>query len=267
MSERLSHLGRPALLSLANALAGGTMSAPYAVASLAQHVRMEDAPAITAELAEMHADGMAPRHIARCLALLAEERLATQQMADRVELVWSPPELDHVDCRDTVVVVQDLFAQAKESVLIVSYAIDDGFKAQTLFGKLAQRMDANPALAVRVIANVHRKHKDQTPSAVLLAAFAKRFRDQLWPGARRPEVYHYPRSLEMEGSKHAVLHAKCVVIDGRRSLLTSANFTEAAQQRNVEVGVLVDDEKLAQRLVRQFERLVDEGVVCSVRLS
>lgn len=53
-----------------------------------------------------------------------------------------------------------------------------------------------------------------------------------------------------------MLHAKCVVTDGRWTLLTSANFTEAAQERNIEAGVLVDDPRLAARVTRQLDELV-----------
>ena len=48
-----------------------------------------------AELAEMMADGMAPAHVARLLGLLAEERQASQVIADRVELVWSGLDLEN----------------------------------------------------------------------------------------------------------------------------------------------------------------------------
>ena len=35
------------------------------------------------------------------------------------------------------------------------------------------------------------------------------------------------------------MHAKCVVADSRHVFVSSANFTEAAQERNVEIGLLL----------------------------
>ena len=204
---------------------------------------------------------MAPGHIARGVALLAEERAAAQAMSDRIELVWSPPELDQVDFRDTSVVVQELFRRAERSVLIVTYVFDHGDKAEAIFGELAARMDAEPGLAVRIIANIKRDHGDDTPAATLERAFAKRLREKVWPGERLPEVYFYARALATDVNEHAVLHAKLVVIDGRQTFVTSANFTEAAQLRNIEVGLLVDDRVLAERVTRQFERLVEDDVL------
>ncbi len=59
------------------------------------------------------------------------------------------------------------------------------------------------------------------------------------------------------GNKRAVLHAKIVVVDGRFALLTLANFTEGAHERNIEAGFLVDGTRLAERITlwdREAER-------------
>ena len=261
MSHALRRLGRAALDALAEGLRSGRLAPPYTRSSLLLAVPHDYVDAVVAVLHEMHLDGMGAGHIARTISLLAEERAATQAMADRIELVWSPSALDQVDCRDTSVVVQELFRQAARSVLIVTYVFDQGVKAEAIFGELAERMDADPKLAVRVIANVKRDHGDDTPAATLERAFAKRLREKVWPGLRLPEVFFDPRSLALDEHEHAVLHAKCVVVDSRLTFLTSANFTEAAQQRNIEAGLLVDDVRLAERVTLQFDRLIDAGLL------
>ena len=82
---------------------------------------------------------------------------------------------------------------------------------------------------------------------MLVAEYASMFRST-WPGHRMPEVFYDPRSLASGPGKRMSLHAKCVVVDNRWAFVTSANFTEAAQQRNIEAGVLVDDEPLGRSL-------------------
>ena len=42
-----------------------------------------------------------------------------------------------------------------------------------------------------------------------------------------------------------MLHAKAVVVDDRAAFVTSANLTEAALDRNIEVGVLSRERTLA----------------------
>lgn len=261
MSHPLRVLGRSSLVGLADALAAGRLGAPITRTALASHVPEEHLDAVAAALTELLADGMAPRHIARGVRLLIEEREAGQRMSDRVQLVWSPPDLDEVDARDTSVVVQELFRRARSSVLISTFALDEKKKAEALFGELAARMDLEPSLSVRVFVNVHRKHLDDTPADVLVREFATHIRDDVWPGKRLPEVFYDPRSLEKDGHKRAVLHAKAVVVDGRFTLLTSANFTEAAQERNIEAGVLIDDVRLAARVTRQFDHFVDARIL------
>lgn len=247
------------MLGVAQALRAGRLAAPFSRSTLAGLVPEDDVGPALLALRALASDGLSERHLAVMLELLAEERAARQDVADRVELVLSPPELDGVDARDTSVVVGDLFRRATRSVQIVSFAIDAGEKARALFGGLAARMDAEPGLSVRLYLNIHRKHLDETPSAALTRAFVRHFRDQVWPGARLPELYYDPRSLALDGGKRAVLHAKGVVVDERWLLLTSANLTEAAQERNIEAGVLLDDPPTALRLKRQLDGLVASG--------
>ena len=158
--------------------------------------------------------------------------------------------------RDTAVVVQELFREARESVLIASYTLDTGNKAKELFETLAGRMDNEPELRVRLFVNIHRKQRDDTAHAVLLREFADTFQHDLWPGKRLPETFYDPRSLATEGYTRACLHAKCVVIDDHRALITSANFTEAAHKRNIEAGTIITDSIFARALRMQFDTLV-----------
>ena len=59
----------------------------------------------------------------------------------------------------------------------------------------------------------------------------------------------------------AVLHAKAIVADDRAAFVTSANLTEAAFDRNIEVGVLTRDAALAAALARHFQALIDQGLL------
>jgi len=155
----------------------------------------------------------------------------------------------------------DVRAQLMDAML------DDGPKARALFGDLAARMDVEPHLEVRIVANMQRPHGDDVDAQTLVARFATRLRERVWPGKRLPEFLYDTRSVEAESHKRAVLHAKCVVVDRRLTFLTSANFTEAAQQRNIEAGVVIDDARLAARVVRQFERMVELGVLARIALG
>lgn len=61
--------------------------------------------------------------------------------------------------------------------------------------------------------------------------------------------------------RRACLHAKCVVVAGQHVYVSSANFTEAAQERNIEVGLLVRSPRLAEQLTTHFDALLDARVL------
>ena len=81
------------------------------------------------------------------------------------------------------------------------------------------------------------------------------------------DLYYDPRALAEDSQQRASLHAKCIIVDRRVALITSANFTEAAQRKNIEAGVLIRYEPFVTRLNSYFEALRDSGRLlrCSLR--
>lgn len=248
----LADVGLPELEALASALETERLvSAVGAVGSAGR------------ALARLSALELNSRQAGALLRAVAAERRRTQRERDRVELVWTGPDVEEGGSRDTAVVVRDLFARARRSVLISTFAIDRGERAEALFGGLARRMDEEDGLSVRLFVNIHRDKRQESES-VLVREFRDRFRDDIWPGRRLPKVYYDPRALAPAGGPRACLHAKCVVIDDERAFVSSANFTEAAQARNIEAGVLVDQPAFARQLREQFDALVAAGEVVTI---
>ena len=156
----------------------------------------------------------------------------------RPDLVWSGPEVPGLHARDTRRVFEELLGTAERSVWASTYAFFDGPKA---FDVLARRMDARIELHVTLLLNIQRKRGDSTAAEQLVRSFADRFWGTDWPGTSRPRVFYDPRALEPEGPT-GVLHAKALVVDDESVFVTSANLTEAALDRNIELGLLVRDQ-------------------------
>jgi hypothetical protein len=260
----LHRLSLQSLLDLAEEIERARVKLPAGAAALARWAPPAGRVALAAELAALVQLGFDQATLPRTLRLMAAERRGAQRVADRLELVWSGLETVGTRSRDTAIVVRDLFRQAKRTLLIASYALDEGDKARELFGELAVRMDTEPELRVRLFVNVHRKWEDTTPAEKLVKDFSTRFRDAIWPGERLPEVFHDPRSLSLERGPRACMHAKCVVADGSRAFISSANFTDAAHHRNIEAGVVVQDPGIAAALEEQFEGLVRRGLLVPI---
>ena len=176
-----------------------------------------------------------------------------QRELRKPDLVWSGPEVPGLHARDTRRVYEELLGSAERSIWASTYAFFDGPKA---FEVLARRMETTPALRVTLLLNIQRKRGDTTASEQLVRRFADHFWKTDWPGSSRPSVFYDPRALDPEGPG-GVLHAKAVVADDEAVFITSANLTEAALDRNIELGVLIRDRAFALAVGGYFRSLID----------
>lgn len=245
------------LAALKEALRTRRLPAPFLPALVGRIVPRAVAAEVATALQGMAASGANHEGLVAALELLVAARCEQPSIDEVIELVTTGPEAGSVTNRDTQVVVQELFRNARRSVLVAGYEL---YQAEPVFRALADRMAEEPRPTVRMFLNVKRPLGDTTTESELIAAFASRFRTQHWPTDRAlPEIYFDPRSLTNDSKRKAVLHAKCVVVDGRSAFVSSANFTEAAQERNIEVGVLVRSHVIAERLVSFFTALISTG--------
>lgn len=157
-----------------------------------------------------------------------------------------------------------MFGKARERVLAVGFAVRQG---KSVFKTLADRLDNDRSLKATLCIDARRQHGDTSIDRDILRRFANEFVRDQWPGSHLPAVYYDPRSLEPTGATASSMHAKCVVIDGQEALVTSANFTEAAQDRNIELGLLVDSHTVARRIEEHFTSLIQNGYLERLPLS
>ncbi len=239
---------------LASALESGSLALPYSAASLRSVLGVreggEDVVGVLLELERLGVSGQATA------AWIRSVEAATSRIP-RPDLVWTGPGVPGLHARDTRRVYEELLGSAERSVLASTYAFFDGPKA---FEVLARRMDARSELRVTLLLNIQRKRGDTTAAEQLVRRFADRFWKIDWPGSVRPSVYYDPRAIEQDGHG-GVLHAKGVVADDEVVFVTSANLTEAALDRNIEVGLLVRDRVLAASVLSHFRGLIDRGLL------
>jgi phosphatidylserine/phosphatidylglycerophosphate/cardiolipin synthase-like enzyme len=254
VSDPLLSLAPSDLRALASAIGTGRLTPPYSGEALKRYVSRDTADHIASSLQTMHRLSESAPAVAHSLELLALASARCTPASDLFDLVTTSPEVNGQTDRDTSVVVGDLFRNARESVLVAGYAV---YQGQKVFQALANRMEEVPTLAVRMYLDVQRKPADTTCDSELVRRFVHQFRAAQWPaGKHLPEIYYYPASLTQGQRTGAALHAKCIVVDGQSVYISSANFTEAAQQRNIEVGILVHSFDLADRVIRFFNGLV-----------
>jgi len=259
MTDALLRLGEGDLKALSAAFRSGRLLPPCSAISLGRILPSVAAEALAKDFQSLTAEGFNGGQLARLCEALALQQHNHGVADDVLDIVTTGPGTESVTNRDTSVVVRDLFGNAKSSVLLAGYAVHRG---QRVFQALVQRMTEDPALKVRFLLDIQRPYGDKTLADVLVKRFASTFAAQNWPAAGRlPEVYYDPRSLEIDAEKRASLHAKCVIVDDSVAFVSSANFTEAAQNKNIEVGLLIKSHVVACKLAGHFKALIDRGLV------
>lgn len=200
-------------------------------------------------------------------ALSGHARIATLTILDialaererrnkRPELVWTGPEASSATARDTAIVLRELLEQANESVVLAGYDFTYGRDIlEPLFISMRDK-----GIKATFIVHVHQVTIGIDPGVHLQIELGKFVRYN-WPfGAPYPDIYYDKRAL-VPGPPYSTMHAKCVVVDGLRAYVSSANFTQRAQERNIEVGVLLDDPSFARFLASQWLGLIEAGLV------
>jgi len=256
----LNELRASDLRTLAEALRKERLQAPFNAVGVQRFCSNKDAAGV-AKAVQLFADaGATSEAIAIMLGCIADGK-AVREVDDTVDLVWTGPETPEAPSRDTGVVVRELFLSAREHVLVAGYAV---YQGKEVFRTLAERMDTHPEIKVEFFMDIQRGHKDTTIAEDLVRRFVHRFKTEQWPGKRLPDLYYDPRALEMDQKKRVALHAKCIVVDKNVAFVSSANFTEAAQKRNIEVGALIKSPAYAARLVHHFQVLAAAGLLRAI---
>jgi phosphatidylserine/phosphatidylglycerophosphate/cardiolipin synthase-like enzyme len=245
---------------LAAHLDTGLLAVPYSLESVIGALGGgEGAADVLAALEELERLGVSGRGTSAWLRSLD----VASRRRPSVDVVWSGPELQGVYARDTRRVYEELLSSARRSVWVSTYVFYEGPKA---FEVLARRLDAVPDLQAILLLNIRRKSADTSEAEAIVWRFAERFWKHDWPGKRHPRVYYDPRAVEPDGPE-GLLHAKAVVVDDEALLVTSANLTEAALDRNIELGLLVRDPNLATTVCVQFQALIDQGLLVALPSS
>lgn len=184
---------------------------------------------------------------------LAERRGARRPVLD---LVWTGPESTSSATRSTASVVREMFERARRSVVVAGFSFDDPEILRPLHAAMVERgvhvrMFVNMASHdIREVDDIDRFVREH------VGAFMRR----VWTfGAPSPEVYYDPRQTAER--EFVSLHAKCVVVDEREALLTSANFTSRGHERNIELGVRIEDPAFARAVAAQWHALVAQGLL------
>lgn len=247
------------LLELGNALTKGALRFGFSAGSLSPFAGSRSAE-LAAALQRFTDAGCSLGALGQMCFVLHDAAKRIESAEKSVFPTLSGPEVPGTPVTPTPMIVRALFEEAEHEVIVASYVFH---QCADILAPLAEKMETLPDFRVRFIVDLsHQRQQESEPMPVVANRFKAHFLNSYWPGARPPEFWHDPRVFqEKDRAKAGIMHAKLVIIDKRAALVTSANFTQAAQQRNMEAGIMIRRDVLAIRLSNYFEGLMNMGLL------
>lgn len=165
------------------------------------------------------------------------------------EVIWSGPANGRFPVRRLDQVLYDLISTASRRILLVTFA---AHRVPYLCQHLAQAVQRGVELSLVF------EREAESEGQLTQDAFAA-FRGVLGPHIR---LYYWPleKRERNPAGRPGKLHAKCALVDDV-ALIGSANLTDDAFNRNMELGVLVRDRPTVQSIADHFLELIRAGVL------
>jgi phosphatidylserine/phosphatidylglycerophosphate/cardiolipin synthase-like enzyme len=197
----------------------------------------------------------APELSGEALALVLRTSLSSlttfRRRVPATQIVWTGPKVDGSFLRATREVVREILRGVRSELLIVGYWIaarEDGDGIiEEIIDLLADAVRRGVIVTVVVDERVRSDGRDNR--RILVTA---------WPSSvTLPHILTWRLPPD---DQHLKLHAKVLVADQRDALVTSANLTSYAMDRNMEMGVRIVGQP-AYDIAKHFNLLARSGVL------
>lgn len=169
-------------------------------------------------------------------------QLYESKKTERADLVLTAPDSFRVRALRTKETIQKLIEGTEKSIIITGYSISDYFAdmLDVIIRKSQQ------GVYVRLYVNDIEKQKTVLDR---LMAYKSRFL----------QVYEYQKQ---EDDKMAALHAKILISDVRKTLVSSANLSYHGMQGNIEMGFLLESSDKAKQIEEIMKEMIRMKVFC-----
>ena len=171
---------------------------------------------------------------------------------ENTTLVWSGPIKYHKKIDQTYPVFLKMINDANDSIIFVGYAMTDD-ENQEIFESL-KKAAKERNVKIKIIFDKATKAKKwgkwtQSPKKIIT---------KIWDDIEYfPEIYSYD-------DKESSLHAKFLIIDDKEILVTSANMTDRAMTRNLEMGIRHRGE-VAKTAAELIKLLIKKKIILEIK--
>lgn len=185
-------------------------------------------------------------------AMIAVDCLAGDN-APLTEIIWTGPANNRFPVRRIDQVLYDLVSTAKKRIVLVTFA---AHRVRHLCAHLTQAVERGIELTL-IVESEGESEGQLTRDAI--AAFRN-------VPAARTHLYYWPleKRERNQAGRPDKLHMKCAIVDDV-ALIGSANLTDDAFNRNMELGMLVRDETTVLAIAEHFRELIQRGVLVEVK--
>ena len=162
--------------------------------------------------------------------------------ADTVSLVVTAPPSFSIKARTTMNVVRSMINGAERNILLTGYSLSSYFSE--LIDTII--LQSQRGVFVKFFVNDY----DKQPEFDKILRYKGRFL----------KIYNY----HQKDDKMAALHAKVISVDQHETLITSANLSYHGQQGNIEIGTLIESNRIAKQIEEVFTELIFSRVFVEV---
>ena len=167
-----------------------------------------------------------------------------------VEIIWTGPEETGHNFRRTDQALLELITESKENLLIVSFAV---YKAESIIQAIENAILRNVKVVV-CLEDAEDHHGKLSVSGInaFSSSIFKIATFYNWP------IENRPRSMY---GKYGSLHAKIAVADQKKVFVSSANLTDYAMDLNMEMGVIIEDREIGEKITGLFNQMILNSVL------
>jgi len=260
---------------LANAIISGEMMYGWSLSTVSKVVGSDESKAICEELDSALSLGFTHKQVGQLVMTAYEGRKAEIDAERQFELIFSGPQIEGARGGSTLQEFDRVVSTSRHQLLVVTHSI---YKAEEIFLSLAKRQDAGVKLTICYNITRNSQKNKGKPAHVILDEARKEFIETWGSSSSIPQVYYFPLSLwrsedpgvpadaigplsEVGKFEFPVLHTKCIVADRRFALVTSANLSDSAQRRNLELGVLIKNPSYASKICNYFDGAIKTKIL------
>lgn len=217
----------------------GNLNLDLFLSELLETVSNDSAQAVTA--VKKKYPSLSDKEAGEICALISASNNGTTNNA--VSLAVTAPPSFAIKAKSTKNTVDTLIKNAKKSILITGYSLSEYF--DDLVDVIIKKSQSGVFVEFFINNIESQKNVDK------LSRYKGRFL----------RIYNYAPGTDVMSA----LHAKVISVDGRDTLITSANLSYHGQEGNIELGTLIESSQIAKQVKDIFTQLVFKKIFVEVK--